>query len=1120
MDDCGDESRRQYIGNKSDSEDGWYSEEGSDSNSGEHMSIRRTLQTLFKEDLASARSFSFHRASPEAPNPCITIKGLGTVGLPLNVRDAEAIKGRAEQAPFGKANKTVVDKTVRDTWEIDSKLVHFENRAWAKFMDQVILDVCQALGVNHEASQPRCNLHKLLLYEKGSHFLPHVDTEKENGMFATIVVVLPSKFNGGAVHVSHGDSKEVYDCSANSLTDTTMLAWYTDVQHEVKRITSGYRLALSFNLVHTTKSLRPAVSSQSRLSARLGEILRLWKDGEDAPKKIVYLLSHKYSQANLTGSALKGADAQLVSTLDSIARPLGFHLGLASLKCIEHGFGYEEDRDGNALWAGVNETSVVIRNLVDLDGKRLAPTFKFDPGAEVIPDKLASEIVAGGYDDERDHGGYMGNEGANIDRIYLRTVLVIWPSRSNLALVHGDNAFKYAREQLGKSITTEPSDGERDLVQLLLDRHGEADKTEWSDLALTICRTACRWKDPALWIKAIKKRGIIGPLANATIKGGVGDAVNAFGFDKIRDDLKKILDEDESDVGVLRFLEDFETWTIAQNPSAVTRVVKDWIFRHRIQHFENLSLSVSEDRDTLVALAIVHGGVDLLENTVIPQVQRQCHGADLPLFALSLSKVDGISHDERTEIAKGLLNRAITDMDIYGWSPYGYSSPSDVAKAYIRACVELDCEELLPAVLHKVALPDTHLYRLNREVLISVLDCLVEIASSRPQGRSLPDLAAFCQTAVESFAEAELSNPRAVFHVGTQRELLSLMKSVTVLGHSDLILTKILPALEQLNLDAPTIQKVVKDLRASMKSTAKHSLEVAVQRLLKQYANKAPLPIADFKQNEPLHHVKAVIDALEYCLKMKAPEAGAILLRRFLNGRRMESGYVKFYSGPLLCELQKLLQKHRLRVSSPEFAPLLRNLLLEWVDKVLGPKPTDTVPNQLQTLGTWRCDCIDCPQVRQFLSSDPEQTKTFPALGAVRRTHLEKFLRNHAMSISTWWTVQSRPQGLTIKKNDNVVAPVRWTANQNEGALLLHSIATELAEQQVILGTEYGRVFGVLALPTAPPQTAVGSASRSQHPGQAAGPSFTELPPNGKKRRLGGEEDVGTHGAKKRQKKP
>ena len=89
-----------------------------------YTDFQSSLQKLFKEDLATGSgSFSYSRACPEAPNPCITIKGLGTVGLPLNVRDAEAIKTKAEQAPFGKANRTVVDKTVRDTWEIDSKLV-------------------------------------------------------------------------------------------------------------------------------------------------------------------------------------------------------------------------------------------------------------------------------------------------------------------------------------------------------------------------------------------------------------------------------------------------------------------------------------------------------------------------------------------------------------------------------------------------------------------------------------------------------------------------------------------------------------------------------------------------------------------------------------------------------------------------------------------------------------------------------------------------------------------------------------------------------------------------------------------------------------------------------------
>lgn len=35
-------------------------------------------------------------------------------------------------------------------------------------MDDTVRDVCAALGVNHKASKPRYELHKLLLYEAGS----------------------------------------------------------------------------------------------------------------------------------------------------------------------------------------------------------------------------------------------------------------------------------------------------------------------------------------------------------------------------------------------------------------------------------------------------------------------------------------------------------------------------------------------------------------------------------------------------------------------------------------------------------------------------------------------------------------------------------------------------------------------------------------------------------------------------------------------------------------------------------------------------------------------------------------------------------------------------------------
>lgn len=68
-------------------------------------------------------SFSFHRAYPDAPNPCLQLADLGAVGLPLSTRDVEAVKSRCTQAPFGKGERTLVDKNVRDTWEMDSKMV-------------------------------------------------------------------------------------------------------------------------------------------------------------------------------------------------------------------------------------------------------------------------------------------------------------------------------------------------------------------------------------------------------------------------------------------------------------------------------------------------------------------------------------------------------------------------------------------------------------------------------------------------------------------------------------------------------------------------------------------------------------------------------------------------------------------------------------------------------------------------------------------------------------------------------------------------------------------------------------------------------------------------------------
>jgi hypothetical protein len=68
-------------------------------------------------------SFSFHRLYPVAPNPTINIDGMGYLGLPLSEDAAQTLKTHCQLAPFGKGERTIIDKDVRDTWEIDASKV-------------------------------------------------------------------------------------------------------------------------------------------------------------------------------------------------------------------------------------------------------------------------------------------------------------------------------------------------------------------------------------------------------------------------------------------------------------------------------------------------------------------------------------------------------------------------------------------------------------------------------------------------------------------------------------------------------------------------------------------------------------------------------------------------------------------------------------------------------------------------------------------------------------------------------------------------------------------------------------------------------------------------------------
>jgi hypothetical protein len=179
-------------------------------------------------------TFSSFYTSNQYVNPGLNISNIGSVGLPLASRDAIAIAGTCRKAPFGRRGETGVDEHLRRTWELDATEFQCRNSAWSSYLQSLIGHAVANLGVRVSASAQR---YELLLYEEGAFFKPHRDTEKAPGVFGTLVICLTSEHTGGEVLLVHDNKQRKLETAASSPFDLAALAWYSDVQHEIKPFT-------------------------------------------------------------------------------------------------------------------------------------------------------------------------------------------------------------------------------------------------------------------------------------------------------------------------------------------------------------------------------------------------------------------------------------------------------------------------------------------------------------------------------------------------------------------------------------------------------------------------------------------------------------------------------------------------------------------------------------------------------------------------------------------------------------------------------------------------------------------------------------------------------------------
>ena len=437
----------------------------------DHKEIEKLLRTVDRP------GDYFVHGKLVAPMPRLEVALAGIISFPVPDVHARSLIRVAERAPYGRGTETVLDTSVRDCWQIDSSKVQVGGAGWDDTFALIVKEAAAGLGCPSDRLSAR--LYKLLVYEQGGFFAEHRDSEKADGMVATLVISLPAAGAGGELVVRHNGREAVIDMRVSDPSELAYAAFYADCTHEIRPLRRGHRVALVYNLmVRGKRSFSMARAPVFSMQAdAIAERLADWSRPGGTTEKIVWVLDHDYSEAGLSFATLKGMDHAVGRVLLHAASQAGCIVHAAVLHIEESGGVYDNYYDDleECEIDEVYEWSCWLDTWRAADGA--SPSFGRVPArdGEVLPSGALDDAEP---DEKRVHEA-SGNEGVSIDQSYRSAALVIWPRAKTVAvLARGDidGAIRYVDQQI--RIAANPDDAAANLVSRLIDdwpadaRHG------------------------------------------------------------------------------------------------------------------------------------------------------------------------------------------------------------------------------------------------------------------------------------------------------------------------------------------------------------------------------------------------------------------------------------------------------------------------------------------------------------------------------------------------------------------------------------------------------------------------------------------------------------------------
>ncbi|RYO81367.1 hypothetical protein DL762_007146 [Monosporascus cannonballus] len=313
------------------------------------FSLKRRLRDVL--DSITSRA-DFVTLLADKADPDIFVEGVGPISLPLSEVQAKELITKSHQAPFGKGSETVVDTSVRNTWEINPEQFQIRSPQWKGFLDNLLRKVARGLGISSPIS---AELYKMLLYEKGAMFKAHTEW---------LAVTLPSATSL---------------LRKSRVLHPALESWLRDVK-------TGRRKATPLYYVLNNKYTEANISLQAlkttdrvRVEVLLAACLELGFD--------LFLTTLEKTETGTVEEEYGYGRHDKYSMYDDYYD--------------EDEDEEDSDSDGHHAIDDVTETNYYSKGIFDLKGNKVASSIPFDK------DDIIQEDAFGDEPDEEDYEGYM-----------------------------------------------------------------------------------------------------------------------------------------------------------------------------------------------------------------------------------------------------------------------------------------------------------------------------------------------------------------------------------------------------------------------------------------------------------------------------------------------------------------------------------------------------------------------------------------------------------------------------------------------------------------------------------------------------------------------------------------